>query len=233
MTIALPIRMAQLQGHQCEAKGCTAPINRIGRWCRVHQDKYSKYGSPTGRRLKRDKDYQWEWDLVKELVGRNREHPGLVRAQEWVSQFFPPEVPGQVAPEVEPKVKPESRKALTLTFFRLSDGGITPLDVIIEAAALYVVSEWRSHFLDDQVALTRQTGTQVIFLAVLGTTIKLERDGKKQYRTKRIPNSLRHLVGAAIRGALGSLLLNMAQSVIRKVEADEQAQHDLRKPFSI
>jgi hypothetical protein len=230
MTTPLHQRMAELKGHQCASKGCPMPVFRIGKWCKRHGPLFAKYGSPTGRRLKRKDDYQREYLLVTELVNNNREHPGLVRAEEWLSQFFPPEEAGKVVPVVEPQVKPESRKALSTTFLRLSPQGVTPLDVILESAALYLVSEWRPHTLSDDLALTRQIGTQVVYLATRDIK-SVWMNGEKQYRPKRIPNQTRHHVGAAIRGALGSLMLNMARTVVAKVASDEQAVHDQGAPF--
>src|SRR6266853_706794 len=106
MTTPLHQRMAELRHHQCASKGCSLPVFRIGKWCKRHGPLYAKYGSPTGRRLKRSAAYQREYLLVTELVNNNQQRPGLVRAVEWLNQFMPPEVPGKVVPMVQPEVKP-------------------------------------------------------------------------------------------------------------------------------
>ena len=208
------------------------PVYRIGKWCQRHGVLYTKYGTPTGRRLKRKDDYQWEHNLVTELVRNNAQHPGLLRAIEWLDQFFPPEDATRVKPTVQPEVSAESRRALTSTFLRISPQGVTPLDVIIETAALWLVSAWRQRELDDGLALTQHLGTAVIYLGVNDTEVVYV-NGKRSRRPKRIAFLTRHTIGAAIRGAMGVLLLNIAHACVAKVERDDQAKHDLRKPFNI
>jgi hypothetical protein len=105
----------------------------ISPYCGRHRIAFERYGDPHGFRLRRKRDYWHELVLVQAFLAKHREHAGVKAALSWLEKWLR-----------------EDAHAV-----RLRGHAITPLAILTEAAALFLLSHWNANRLP--------AGTRLVF----------------------------------------------------------------------
>lgn len=193
----------------CSVPGCGSARVRVAAYCGKHEALRRSHGHPKGRDIKR-KEYLNELAQVRELLERNQSHPGVVNALRWLTSWLESASEGGA---------PVAYKQM----HRLNMRGVTALDVLIEAAALWLYSRRNPSRLPDDARLTSGMIRAIFRLAPLDR-LTCWRSGKTRY-DRPTPSEVRD-AGQRLRLSLGLLLMNVADHAERRQaqrEAERQA----------
>lgn len=200
---------------RCKAPGCTNPRYNLSAHCRSHFKNAYLYGDPLGRSIPR-KEYLREYEEVRDLINSNLTHPATETATKFIQQWLDDSSKGQ------------ARIAAT-EMNRLSLGGVTAAQVLIEATALYLYSQRRPKSLPDDERLSYQMANAVFRLAPQVSYVS--RDGKRAYR--RASGASRRATGKRLRDSLGLFFVNVHSAIRRKEEAEQEMKERLWTPLHI
>jgi hypothetical protein len=115
---------------------------------------------------------------------------------------------------------------------RLADAGITPKQVLTEAASLYLLARWSPRVLPDDERLTYQIGLRVLRLAHDEKRYSgIGEDGKARYHYRPPGKTLRREVGQRIRLNLAPLFVGISEEIDRQREREQAFRMSLSKPF--
>ena len=203
--------IARNEAQGCTVAGCRNPRNALALYCAGHRSAYRRYGSPEGRALTCD-DLHSPSRSVRQLFHANHQHPGLLEALRIVAGWLDP-----VTAASSPLGLSEAR--------RLGLAGVSALDVVTEAAAVYVLSRQRPRRLSTTRELRFAIARQVLRLAKLPRSPRGHRAD--------IPGSLLDAVGARVLAVLGRFLANVASAVETQRDAAEQVREAFAAPFSV
>lgn len=191
----------------CKAKGCGRHRDSWSAHCGMHNTRLCSYGSVEGRRIK-PREYQMERLKVQHLLEVNSQHPGILQAQEFFSQWLEQAFVGKVL----------ARKHL----LRLHDEGIKPVELLEEIASVYLYSFLYPWALPEGLPLD-----YAVAIAVLAKSAR--RCGYTSIKDLKF--TIRRQVGVYIRERIGRLLFNIV-STIRKQEEQEALQSKVQsEPF--
>ncbi len=173
----------------CSVKGCTNNRHIISRFCNKHKQRQTNQGHPTALPIRR-KDYAIEKQEVTNIIELNIENQAIQHGIE----FFDKTMKDSIS-------IPESE-----LWLYLSDAGVTGKELLIEASAIYLLSERNRLILDDN-HLTTQIGNKVVRV--------------KGYRGGHLYGGQCKKVGKFIRENIGIVLLNICRSA-NVIEIEEQ-----------
>jgi hypothetical protein len=203
---------------RCSASGCCRPRRRIGRYCSRHAQADNMHGHPQGHRLL-PRDYAQERTEVAAFLTRNTQHPGILVAQQWLSDWL------------TASASRESGAVAQTHMFRLAFDGITPLRLLEEVAAVWLFSTRHPEQLEQDERLTYALGAAVLYLCPRG-----RRQGFSKGQIKdlpiRFPGTVRQEVGEHVRSSIGILLFHISDAINRRVLKDQGKRQALSTPFS-
>ena len=114
---------------------------------------------------------------------------------------------------------------------RLAISRVSALEVLVEAAAVWLYATRNIRAVDDGQQLTNALGTAVLYLtprAIKAVWVQ----GEQKEVPRRIGGPARREVGLHIRDALGLLLFNIATMIDRRTLKAEDTREALRAPFA-
>lgn len=200
----------------CSAARCARRRHGLSKWCALHAKRVKQYGSTDGRRIRR-------WEYVQEkkeaqaVILANRENPAIIEAVGFLQAWLEEAARGR-------------RVAARADMDRLFNEGVTGLDILMEAAALWLWFDRRKHHHDDGEALTFQIGTAVILLKPRPAAYT-NKDGSRRYRP--VGTVARRECGELIRKHLAMVLHNISQRVLKDELEARQRVETLRTPLSL
>lgn len=193
--------------HQCKAQGCTEQRYALGGYCLYHFKKANLYGDPKGQSLRKS-EYRREFEDVTDLITSNIQHTATVTALEFIQSWLDKAASGQAC-------------ILGRHLSRLSNGGVTALQILIEASAVFLYSQRKPSSLPDDDRLSYQIGIVILRLATAPAYIN--RSGQTAHR--RPSGTDRKALGKHLRNNLGLFFFNVTAAINRK----EQEELDMRE----
>jgi len=203
MTQPIHISMERNKWHGCKAQGCTNLRHNLSAYCKGHYQKAYQYGDPNGKALLR-REYRQEIDQVTELINRNKSHISVTTALEIIQNWLNAPTKGKAS-------------VLGIEALRLLSAGVTALDILIEATAVYMYSQRRPGNLPDDSRLDYQMGVVIFRLAPRPTY----RTHNGVRASRRPTGSDRRKLGVYLRQSVGVFMLN-AWSFINHQEQEAQ-----------
>jgi hypothetical protein len=212
-----PISQSITRNNQmrCKAPGCTKPRYNLSAHCRAHFKNAYLYGDPLGRSIPR-KEYMREYEEATELIIANLTHPATETATRFIQKWLDDSSSGQ------------ARVAAT-EMNRLVMGGVTAVQVLIEATAMYLYSQRRPKTLPDDERLSYQMANAVFRLSPQASYVS--REGKRAY--KRASGASRRATGKRLRDSLGLYFVNAYSAIRRKEEVEQEMRERLWTPLHI
>lgn len=180
---------------QCKVKGCTEHRARVSGYCKRHNQTNHLYGSPYHKKLEA-KDYAMETVECLGVITKNynKNHQGVLFGLRFFHQWLTDATEG----------KPSTPAAAHLR--RLSDAGVTPIDLLTTSAAMVLFMNRYPQRIRDGRHLVYCIGNRIL-------------------RSSRYPGRPRgplfREVGEHVWNNLKVLLVNIARTIQRK-EADAQ-----------
>ena len=213
------VSVARNVGRPCMVRGCTRRRHQIGLHCHAHSRARNQHGHPLGRRI-RPSEYATERKEVSTFLDQHQDHAGVQVALSFLQQWLD-EARRDAAAEVP------ARSHLV----RLSVSGVTPQDILREAAAVWLFSTRQSRTLPDDERLTYALGLAVLHLAPFAQGSRWV-PGRGPTKAYRPPNgTARREAGEHLRNSLGPLLFNIATALDARKLASERTRSLLREPF--
>lgn len=195
--------------HPCKTKGCTKSRKGLSAYCGTHNARKTAYGSDHGKRWY-PKDYEREALKVSQILSSNTEHPGVLKAiasfDEWMRTAC---IRGGTLGQKH--------------ILRLSDEGVTGLDLLTDCAAIWMFSFDAPWDLPTDAPLNYALG-----LAVLTKSPSMKR-GCVSARDIKMTD--RRKVGQYIREHVGILLHNIYTSVKQSIRDAEQERKVMAEPL--
>ncbi len=222
-TYGLSVRekVKQNQALLCDVPGCNRNRHSLGRYCGPHCHANQMYGHPLQKPIHKQ-DYRQELKEVSELIDRNHPgHKGIDQAVKEIDAFL-------IYASNHPEKIPWEIDRLKWT------PKVTPLVILKEAAAVtlldYRTADWvHNKPFRDQKAFVRCLGYRVLKLVPY----------EKRYSAKTgnewvhiPPMKPREVLGQFLFSRLGSLLVNIAKTIINRAEREEQKQKVYRSPLT-
>ncbi|MDB5808903.1 MAG: hypothetical protein JWN94_1025 [Betaproteobacteria bacterium] len=202
------------QYKMCNAKGCMLSRHRVSGYCRVHERGRRLYGHALGYHFK-SKEFNEERQLVTEFIGSNIEHKGIASALAFLRQWLERSTSGdKLLPAYE-------------DFHRLNSKCIKPIDILIEAATVWLYSERHRERLPDDLRLTYAISLAVLHLAPRDYRSTWSQ-GRETVSPQRLSAAARLAVGEHIRTNLGLLISN----IVRTMQKQQSEQHEFRQSLS-
>jgi hypothetical protein len=195
----------------CKVRGCHEPRSRISGFCLRHGQKNHSYGHPLARPIYR-KDYAIERDECRAILSRNLEagHPGVVYAVGLFDRWLEAKDFSQAISTVK---RPSA--ALADHFTRLKASGVTGLDLLVEAASIWLFADRNQKRVDGHRHLTYTLGHKLCRAKAAPLPKPLK--GKAMPFKGIITGPASRMVGEMVIKNLGVLLI----AVCRKVQAQE------------
>lgn len=212
------IKAARNRGLACRVQSCMVGRASVSPFCDRHAKAVERYGHPEGRALNPKRDYGVERELVASFLARHSQHAGVMSALKWIEKWLEEANLGQDVP---------GRAEMQ----RLHANAVSPLAILTEASALFLLSRWNPRRLPDDERLTFAIGIRVLSLAPRERrfgTLK----GQPRLHCKAIGKVARREVGRRIRLTLAALLANVASAIQAEDEAAKKFALDLRQPFT-
>lgn len=210
-------RIRQNESHPCNAQGCARHRIDFSFWCRYHKRQVYVYGWPEGRRIM-PKEYLGERQEAQRFLESHAKHPAVVAALSFFSKWL-----GDAAELRDVPAKAD--------LYRLHTAGVTPVDMLVETSAVFLLSRRRPKALPDGRPLIHGLGTATLYLSKRNT-IEVFTNGKREVRPMRHSGATRRKVGKLIWDALGVFFLNLEQGIEREhTERGNQARA-IRTPFT-
>ncbi len=192
----------------CKAKGCTRHRKFYSGYCSSHNAFKVAYGDPEQRRVY-PKAYEREALKVQHLVQANSQHPGIQQGaaffQDWLTQAT--QVSGVLA-----------QRAI----LRLSDEGISGMELLQEVAALWLFCRMYPWSLQEGLPLDYATGIAVLCKA---------HNKRGTVSCQRIKSAERRKVGQYVRDHIGRLLHNITRTIQDQEKEEELARQAMSLPF--
>lgn len=233
-SISISEGIARNAKHRCRTPGCHVPRYRLDAWCLKHGRRAKAYGHPLAIPLQ-TRQWKPQRKEVEAILKANPMHPGLVQAMSLLQQWMQ-----------RAALNPQAYKGAEQVY-RLVSHGVTPLDVIREAAALYLWSRdnpgQASSAWPDDTAADFALARAVFRLAptprrVLRSKVgiagdwKLKLDSDNSYQPKPRPSSLRE-VGKYLRQLLAPLVVGLSVAVQQSRAQKKDPQALLKLPFAV
>jgi hypothetical protein len=215
MTEELNHAIERNTSHKCKASGCNRFRTLLSGYCKSHFKRVNLYGNPEGKVL-RKAQYIKEYEDVSELILDNLEHLSTTTALSFIQKWI------DDAKEGSPCVTPKELS-------RLSSKAVTALDILIEAASIYLYSQRNPHLLPDDKELSYQMGIGVLRLCP--QTYSINVSGFKVW--KKASGGERRDVGQYLRDNLGLYFYNVRNTINRQLELDKEFRENLFTPLAM
>jgi len=201
----------------CDVPGCDK--NRVGlsNYCPYHRKVKSATGHPLQKKFLASR-YNLERDQVKELVGSNQSHTGIVTATKWIQEWLnyaEADVPGTIARE---------------ELQRLLKHGVTATQIFIEAASVFVFQRNNPFQFKNDDALDIAVSLAILKLAPLAKKIGVT-SGKPT--TMIIKAKVKLEVGKRIRVHLQPLFVNLLTAIERNKSQAEEVHKAMLIPLEL
>ncbi len=177
------------------------------------------YGWAEGRRIK-PKDYLGEAQEAREFLERHAKlkHAAVVAALAFFEKWLKNGAEGVSVPARE-------------EMHRLYCAGVTPMDALVECAAVWLLSRRRPALLPDGLPLTYALGAALLYLRPR-IYHEVYRNGEREMRPEKFTGSKRRLVGRTIRDALGVFFFNLERAAEREHTERVNQSLAVRTPFT-
>ncbi|RJO61701.1 hypothetical protein C4544_01995 [candidate division WS5 bacterium] len=188
-------KIQENEQEQCQVKGCFKSRHRIEAYCKNHAYQRRYWGHPEAHRIRKS-DYSVESDQVRAIIMRNIDHPGINLGIEFFERWL------KRASQRSPHVPcPE-------LISRLHDAGVSPVDLLVEMAALWVLGYQDRGLVKSDLHLTYLLGSKLIRFVPYPVNLK---------------GTVHHKCGQYIRDNIGVLLMNILRSVEKKEVVKDEA----------
>jgi hypothetical protein len=209
---------------RCQDRACGRLRFGLNRYCRQCNQVAVKYGHPAARPL-RPSLWSVERQAVGELLATNNNHAGLLSALSYLRGW-----------SERASANGRSFKGAA-ELDRLVRHGVTPLDMLTEAAAFWLWSDRNVHALPDDRARDFALARAVFALAprprrITGRawSMSSQMTATNSYSPKPLPSALAY-VGQHLRSVLGAFLTNVAMSIEQQEQQRAAEQAALRAPL--
>ena len=206
---------------QCAHEGCYNRRDSVSRYCLKHYRIRAKYGSPDGRHMYK-KYYAQEKLEIQSFLKKHMEHPGIISALKWLSEWQHLTISSD---PIEAKAQP----AAILVMYRLRVAGVTPLDILTEAASLFLYSRRYPSKLPDNQLLTVAISRAIYYLS---PSDKRQNWNSGALQSVAPTAKERDGIGQRVRDVLGRLLMNIIDGMQAEVEAKAAVRDSFSAPFS-
>jgi len=166
-------------------------------------------------------------ELVKELatveafLSKYKDHPATVAACKFFDDWMSDAVDGK--PDVVGMVHLQ----------RLHACGVTPMELAIRSATMFLWFRNNPRALDDGDCLTMNLANHILKAAPTEVLGPRTSSGGRTYTYRRTPTTAeRRAVGRYVRGALSGFLANVAAGIDAEVTAKLTARAELNTPFT-
>lgn len=217
---SIKARAAALGNRPCAIHRCPQRNNGLSPWCGKHRQRAQSYGHPEGRRIW-PRDYRGELAAVVALFEANAEHAGLRTATGWVAEWMQQSTFGD-------KAQPGYQHMR-----RLSDHGVTPLDVLIECSAVWLYAMRNPRTLPDDARLTFALAVAVIGLAPLECVRGYRHPTGMVPFYRRARSRVRQAIGEHLRSHLARLFVNVVRGVEQQEQQVREASASMSLPFAV
>lgn len=175
------------------------------------------HGHPEGRRIKPD-EYQGERQEVHKFFEHHSKHAAVIAALSFFDKWLKDGAEGLEVPAKE-------------DMHRLSTQGVTPMDMLVEVSAVWLLSRRRPRVLPDGLALTYALATSLLYLRPR-IYFEVYKNGEREMRPERYSGTKRRLVGNITRSALGVFFLNLEATLEREHKERVEQTLAIRTPFN-
>lgn len=199
-------RRLRNQAKVCMYEGCSRGRHSLSGYCLKHKRNKDMWGSPIGHNVKRN-EYEIEYAEVSEVIDRNsKTHSGILKAVSEIKAFLQMcsnniKYPHDIARlEASPQ--------------------ITPIDILKEASAIYLLREGRPyhHPFKDDNHFMYVLGHRIIKL--MPQEMVVSRSGRTY--SKGTQGKAKKVMGEFLSKRLGVLLLNISRHVLKKAEREKE-----------
>ena len=206
----------------CDASGCSLPRHSIDRFCSSHTNTYRRYGHPAAGPLKPSSWAPFRAQ-VRTLLDANADHPGAQQVLRLITAWMATATNNDSAfPGAE-------------ELARLSGHGVTAMDMLVEACALWSMLQRSPRTLPQGGPDADRAVDFAISRAVFGLAPRARRQswttpGSRSYSTKARSSALAH-IGKHLRQTLAPFLVNVAHSIEPEADLKAKAAEAMRAPF--
>ena len=208
-------RRLQNERLPCDVTGCGRKREWVSRFCVRHLRRTVNTGHPLQPTI-RAYMFRKEQSDVRDLLAENTGHSGLILAEKFVSDWLSHR--GRFA---------EVTKAHPIRQ-QLRRSGVTPRDVVIAGAAIWLFSERFPASLEQDERLTFAIANAVLQLMPRERRQKTP-GGRIEYRRPGL--AARREIGEVLRREIGALFLNIARTVQAGPERQRMQREQLLAPF--
>lgn len=206
------------KGQTCRVQPCSKSRVGLSYFCNAHELRHNRYGHPEGRALYRRKDYSAEVADADKFIKAHMDHPGIQATIQWLQQWMDDASVGRSIPGQR-------------EFRHLNDQSVSPLNILIEIIAIYLLSRSRPYTLPDDDRLTYAFANAVFKLAPFERREVYE-NGELKRRPKVSTRGTKRDVGRRIRSTLGLLLININEALLKEDQEKRLFRESLITPFN-
>jgi hypothetical protein len=220
--MSLQAKIASNSSRPCRHGGCSGRRKALSPYCRLHAVRVERYGHPDGKPIN-PKEYAVERARVADFLERHASHEGLINALKWLQKWLDAARRADAATLGSENV-PGARELR-----QVAEHGVTPLQLLTEAAALFMYSQHQRGLPDDD-RLTWAIGVRVLTMAPRERRYGMLH-GKPRYWSRSVGKVARREVGRRIRTTLAPLLVNIVQGIEAERSEKQREALSLHKPF--
>ncbi len=211
---SIKINITANEVFKCDVPGCTSQRHRVAKYCYRHWIQYRKWGHPEATSIPQ-REYKSQTDEVTRLLDANPEHKGIQFGLTFIARWISSAVTMQAGPCPERVSK--------------FQGVISPRDILIELAAVYVFAqENMGTRVKHELHLRHLIGLK--FLCIGSRVRELwEPNGR---RVEKVTGKQAREAGRIILVEIGELLRNIFKAVIERREVLVQKAEVQKQSFA-
>lgn len=198
------------RGSMCAHAGCPNRVSGFTSYCPLHDHRYRRTGSATGRNL-RKRDLEPYRDIVSNALDQHADNVAVVAALEMAARLLAIDV-GEIGNVMR----------------RLRDGGVTPRELLECIGAVWAHTYFQHA--DDGLPLTVQLAHQVYILRPLPTRAP-KRIGAKRPRIRPGARALRSL-GSLLRAKFGVFFSSLLRAVEKETLRERELLSAMAQPLA-
>jgi hypothetical protein len=203
---------------QCSAEGCTRNRHRFSSMCRYHNQINNRWGSPHGHAVD-DSHLTYYWDTLEKILKANPNHKGVERAKIWFKTAMAQGNLYRDAP-VGSGIQP------TRHWAHLYDQQINPRDCLLTAASVWCLGTFCFPYSKDGLVVSDRHLTYLLGFKLIKLVDRAE-GGRYMTGTER------KKMGLTVQHGIGGLLVNLAETVQKFEEQQQQKASDFDTELAI
>jgi hypothetical protein len=212
---------------QCDATGCQHNRVTLGKFCNQHKKMLIRNGHPL-QRTTRGRAYANEKYQVEEILEGNLSHQGINNAVQWVASWMSDAVAGKTLSKVHGTI------VAPVDMRRLADSGVAPIDIIVEAAALWIYQQHNRHKFESDEAEEVALSNAVLSLAPRSVRTSWSGvQGKTVKQPVKITTKTRKELGRRLKLHLLPLFHNFKTTIENNSKVQKTAREAMFEPLSI